>query len=85
MAHGVYDHTSVLKLLEWRWQLRALTTRDANAPNLAAVLDFSRTNLEAPAFPVIPGIYGAPCPLVPVADKWTRLGEIAGSLGFELL
>lgn len=85
VAHGVYDHTSVLKLLEWRWQLRALTTRDANAPNLAAVLDFSRTNLEAPAFPVIPGIYDTQCPLIPGADKWTRLGELAGSIGFELL
>ena len=25
IAHGVYDHTSVLKVIEWRWNLRPLT------------------------------------------------------------
>ena len=40
VAHGVYDHTSVLKMIEWRWGLDPLTPRDAAARNIAEVLDF---------------------------------------------
>ncbi|HKJ94712.1 MAG TPA: alkaline phosphatase family protein, partial [Gammaproteobacteria bacterium] len=29
-----YDHTSVLKMIEWRWNLPALSVRDAHARNL---------------------------------------------------
>jgi len=52
---GPYEHTSVLKMIEWRWGLPALTLRDASARNLAEVLDFSlrRTdvpNIASPAF-----------------------------------
>src|SRR5581483_10659003 len=35
VAHGVYDHTSILKLLEWRFGLEPMSERDANASNLA--------------------------------------------------
>jgi phospholipase C len=82
--HGVYDHTSVLKLLEWRWRLRALTIRDATANNLADALDFRNPNLDAPRFLVPPGPFGAPCPLAAVPDKWTLLAELAETLGFEV-
>jgi phospholipase C len=56
VATGMYDHTSVLKMIEWRWNLRPLTTRDAAANNLAEVLDFDAPNLSAPRFtmPAIP-------------------------------
>jgi len=40
IAHGTYDHTSVLKMIEWRFGLQPLTVRDAAANNLAEVLDF---------------------------------------------
>jgi phospholipase C len=50
--HRVYDHTSILKLIEWRFGLAPLSLRDANANNLAAALDFSHRNLKAPAFNV---------------------------------
>ena len=50
--HGVYDHTSILKLIEWRWGLPALAVRDAAARNLALALDFSKRNVHAPAFTV---------------------------------
>ncbi len=52
VAHGLYDHASVLKLIEWRFGLAPLTVRDAKANNLATALDFSRSLLEAPAFDV---------------------------------
>src|SRR5207302_490103 len=42
VSHRVYDHTSILKLIEWRWGLAPLSLRDATAHNLAEVLDFSR-------------------------------------------
>ena len=53
VAHGTYDHTSVLKMIEWRWGLKPLTVRDAAARNLAEVLDFqSKPNLSAPRWNV---------------------------------
>ena len=41
VAKGLYDHTSILKLIEWRWGLAPLTPRDAAANNLAEVLDYA--------------------------------------------
>jgi phospholipase C len=59
--HGVYDHASILKMIEWRWGLTPLTSRDANAKNLAEVLDFGRRDLAAPQFNVPEGFFGFPC------------------------
>lgn len=47
VPHGVYDHASILKLVEWRFGLAPLTKRDAAANNLAGVLDFSAPNAGA--------------------------------------
>jgi phospholipase C len=46
---NTYDHTSILKLLEWRFGLPSLTARDAGANNLGEVLDF-----ESPPDPDLP-------------------------------
>src|SRR5581483_9522627 len=62
VAHGVYDHTSVLKLLEWRFGLAPLSVRDAHAANLANALDFSHRNLHAPHVTVPALKVGAACP-----------------------
>jgi phospholipase C len=54
VSHRVHDHTSFLKLIETKWNLPALTYRDANASNLLDALDFH----HPPAFldpPVLPG------------------------------
>lgn len=45
VSHFVYDHTSILKLVETKWNLPALTFRDANAHPLLDMLD-----LRSPAF-----------------------------------
>ena len=50
--HGVYDHASVLKLIEWRFGLPPLSVRDAAARNLASALDFSSHDVHAPVFRV---------------------------------
>ena len=51
----LYDHTSVLKLIEWRWGLEPLTARDASdeVANLASALNFSVQDASVPALPVI--------------------------------
>jgi len=40
--HTVYNTTSILRFIEWRWGLQPLTTRDAQAENLLAAFDFSQ-------------------------------------------
>jgi phospholipase C len=88
VAHGLYDHTSVLRMIEWRWSLRPLTVRDATANNLAEVLDFSRTNLSVPHFSVPPGPFGAPCALANLAEE-TDFGvealSLVSQLGFPIV
>ncbi|HUL50449.1 MAG TPA: alkaline phosphatase family protein [Gemmatimonadales bacterium] len=62
VAHTTYDHTSVLRLIEWRWDLEPLTVRDATANNLALDMDFATPNLQVPAYDV-PVVAGLDCPL----------------------
>ena len=59
VEHAVFDHTSILKLIEWRWGLAPLTARDASSDvgNLAGVLNFSNPN---PAVPVLPSASAPP-------------------------
>jgi phospholipase C len=59
----VYDHTSVLKLIEWRWQLAPLTSRDASnqIANLAHTLDLNQQDTALPDLPVIANPPWEPC------------------------
>jgi phospholipase C len=61
IAQGVYDHTSVLRMIEWRWSLPPLSVRDAAANNLAEALDFSLVRRTAPAYSV-PSFTSVECP-----------------------
>ncbi|HEY0511052.1 MAG TPA: alkaline phosphatase family protein [Thermoanaerobaculia bacterium] len=61
IARDVYDHTSILKMIEWRWSLPALAVRDAAANNLAQALDFSIARHRAPDYHVPPFVSVA-CP-----------------------
>src|SRR5690348_15378482 len=60
VAHGVYDHTSILKMIEWRFGLAPLTPRDAAANNLADVLAFGAPTLDAPQWNVS-SVFVLPC------------------------
>jgi phospholipase C len=40
--HTYYDTTSILRFIEWRWDLPPLTDRDAGANNLGAAFDFEQ-------------------------------------------
>jgi phospholipase C len=61
VAHAIYDHTSILKMIEWRWNLEPLSVRDAQANNIANVLDFKHRNLKAPRI-TAPFVTGKACP-----------------------
>ncbi len=50
VSHTVYDHTSVLKTVETKWNLPALTRRDANAASVLDMIDLK----AKPAFLVPP-------------------------------
>ena len=41
--HTVYDMTSILRFIEWRWGLDPLGERDASANNLLAAFDFTQS------------------------------------------
>jgi phospholipase C len=59
----LYDHTSVLKLIEWRWGLPPLTPRDASTQvaNLAYALNFGSPDPSAPLLPQIAVPRPTPC------------------------
>ncbi|HEY2693519.1 MAG TPA: alkaline phosphatase family protein [Streptosporangiaceae bacterium] len=42
VSHRVFDHTSICALVEAKWNLPALTYRDANARNMLDLLDLRR-------------------------------------------
>jgi phospholipase C len=62
VSSAQYDHTSILKMIEWRWGLAPLTVRDAQAANIAESFDFqSAPNLTVPKINVPGGPFGQPC------------------------
>lgn len=61
VASKVYDHASVLKMIETRWNLQPLTVRDAEANNLMDEIDVNIAVTAAPAIDMAPGPYGTRC------------------------
>ena len=57
----LFDHTSILKFIEWRWNIPPLTKRDAAVNNLALALDFSKPKLSVPALPKAVPPVPSPC------------------------
>ena len=52
VSHVVHDHTSILKFIETKWNLGALTRRDAAASDLLDTLDFdAKAFLDPPVLP----------------------------------
>jgi phospholipase C len=47
VSHVTYDHTSILRFIETRFDLPALSGRDANADNMVDFFDFSRPTFPA--------------------------------------
>jgi len=61
VSHTVFDHTSILRLVEWRFALAPLSVRDREANNLATALDFSHRISSAPALAAPHFVAGAAC------------------------
>ena len=78
VLHQVFDHTSVLKLLEWRWNLPALTARDASSQigNLNLAFNFGQSRTEVPALP-------SPLSYVPVGCPPSSAQTVGDTFGSE--
>jgi phospholipase C len=48
VSHVVHDHTSILRFIEYRYGLPALTNRDANADPMLEMFDFGNPQLAIP-------------------------------------
>jgi phospholipase C len=96
VAHEVFDHTSVLRLIEWRWTLSPLSVRDATANNLADALELDKKpKFDADQYHV-PTFVSAGCAPPPAAapaartasplaaDEWSGLAELADSYGYAV-
>ena len=66
-----YDHTSVLKLIEWRYNLPPLTNRDASneVGNLASALNLKEADTTAPSLPVVTPPVPTPCGLFQLGSQ----------------
>ena len=68
---NLYDHTSVLKFIEWRFNLPTLTPRDASTQiaNLALSLNFNATYAAPPVLPNIGTPWPNPCGLFALGSE----------------
>ncbi|MBY0278016.1 twin-arginine translocation signal domain-containing protein [Candidatus Binatia bacterium] len=93
VSHVTHDLTSILKLIETKWNLPALTWRDANASDLLDTLDLDAEPafLEPPALPEPgavanpssctpgePGVIPPPDAVVPDVRPRRRLSRLLG-------
>jgi phospholipase C len=87
IAHNVYDHTSVLKTIEWRWGLAPLTRRDAAARNIAEVLDFGAPlRRTPPRYTYVAPPAGPPCQAAEIesSEEWGPLRDKALAEGWDV-
>jgi phospholipase C len=61
VSHTIYDTTSILRFIEWNWQLPPLNRRDAAAANLIDMLNFTHPDY-APFLLPTPGQTAASAP-----------------------
>jgi len=90
----VFDHTSVLKLIEWRWALAPLTPRDASNDinNLAYAMNLGQPDAVVPtlpapqapllAAPCLQNLFGGLRTGSSPATEWQQLGHLAASAGY---
>ncbi|HXM41338.1 MAG TPA: alkaline phosphatase family protein [Bryobacteraceae bacterium] len=75
------DHTSILKTVETRWNLAALTARDAAASDLGAVLTLSVPRTDDPLAGVVAPVAGGQTPDV---DRPSHLQQVHAELVSQL-
>ncbi len=72
VSHVVHDHTSILRLVETKWNLPALTRRDANASDLLDTVDLA----SAPYFAKPPALVPPANPAIGASCLRTGPGTI---------
>jgi phospholipase C len=75
------DHTSILKTIERRWQLEALTARDAAAQDIGAVLTLATARTDDPLLGVVVPTAKLPAS---IASRPSHLQEIHAQLASQL-
>ena len=88
IANRLYDHTSILRMIEQRFGLPALTVRDRTANDLAGELT-TRPDLRAPTYNVPAGPFGGACrvpaPGAPSPEaEWGPLLDMARTAGWPI-
>lgn len=75
-------------MIEWRWNLRPLTVRDASANNLATSLNFQNRDESASVYVLPPGPFGIACAPAAVpavsSEDWDALRRLAISSGWPI-
>lgn len=81
VAHDTYDHASVLKMIEWGFDLRSLSVRDAQANNLADVLNLSGSiDTSVPTWE-FPDFTPQDCQQAFIDNIFDKLAELARKIG----
>lgn len=60
VSHVVYDHTSILATIEKKWNLPALTYRDANANDMTDFIDLEALKTRRMNFPSLKALHLGP-------------------------
>ncbi|HZS39641.1 MAG TPA: alkaline phosphatase family protein [Polyangia bacterium] len=79
VSHAVYDHTSILRFIEARFKIPALTARDANADPLFDMFDFTSPKLLAP--PQLPAQSVDPAKAAACASQYPLKGQGGADMG----
>jgi phospholipase C len=85
VVRTTFDHTSVLKLIEWRWSLTPLTARDASSDigNILTALNLANPHAAVPALPNPSKPLTRPCVILPATPasvpSTTPMGRLAES------
>jgi phospholipase C len=88
VVHAQFDHSSIPKLVEWRFGLEPLSARDRAAANPASVLDFRAPNRKPPSIPLVldPGPHACGAPETGMAAEdplWVELASLPAVRSFE--
>jgi phospholipase C len=78
VSSEVYDHASILKLIEWRWGFAPLSPRDASSDigNLASALDLTKPpDPTLPALGTAPFVVPTPCNPVVGENDWQQFAS----------